>query len=74
MITFQEWLIKEGLWLSDDKAEETPPSVDAKRRSKPTKDGSMGGAGGGGMMGGAAPMGGAMGGGGMGGLSLPPTK
>lgn len=68
MKTFKEWMIKEGLWLSDDKAEETPPSVDARRRSKPTKGGSMGAGGG---MGGGMPMGGGMGGMGQG-MSLPP--
>lgn len=68
MKTFKEWMIKEGLWLSDDKAEETPPSVDAKRRSKPTKGGSMGAGGMGGMGGGGMPMGMGMGQG----MSLPP--
>ena len=59
MKTFKEWLkIKEGLWMPDDRAEETSGGVRAKRKSKQPAP-----AAGGGMMGtGGAPMGGGLGG------------
>ena len=64
MKTFKEWL-KEGLWLSDSKAEQTSGGVRAQRKSRPATPASGGG------MGMGAPAG--MGGMGGPGLSMPPS-
>ena len=66
MQTFKEWLIKEGLWVSDSAAEQTSGGVRAKKKSKDAAPGASGGG-----MGGAAPMGAAPPMGADGGLSMP---
>jgi hypothetical protein len=60
MKTFKEWLkLKEGLWLSDDKAEETSGGVEAPAKSKRKQPAAMGGMG---AAGAAGPAGGQLGG------------